>query len=180
MSSANAPATKASSQAGLSGHNPGLSGSRVGMASSQAGPSGNNTQLTGTASEIGILTRNTSIKRFPNTTSSGVPKTFPRTPPKGTTRGALLKVTPSPYAKLVAAEIKKVRDQEEPEDDGEGPWDDTLFFRPTDKDAEGKMTKMTKVMKAKLMMPWLLRSWTMMMGIMKNDSGRFRVHLILF
>jgi len=43
-----------------------------------------------------------------------------------------------------------------------------------------KMKKMTKVMKPKLMMPWLLRSWTMMMGIMKNDSGGFRVRVILF
>jgi len=31
-----------------------------------------------------------------------------------------------------------VRDHEEPEDDGVGPWDDTLFFRPTDEDAEGE------------------------------------------
>jgi len=113
----------------------------VGKASSQAGPSGHNTRLTGTPSEIGRLTSSTSIKRFPKTTSSGDLKRYPRTPPKGTTRGPLLKVTPSPYAKLVAAEIGKVRDHEEPEDDSEGPWDDALFFRPTDEDTEDEDDK---------------------------------------
>jgi len=105
VSRANAPAAKASSQAGPSWHNTGLSGSRVGKASSQAGPLGQNTRLTGTPSEIERLTRSTSIKRLMKTTSSGVPKTFPRTLTKGTTCGPLLKVTPSPYAKLVPAEI---------------------------------------------------------------------------
>jgi len=57
---------------------------------------------------------------------------------KGTTRGPLFKVTPSLYAKLVAAEIGKVRDHEELEDDGKGPWDDALFFRPIDEDRDGE------------------------------------------
>ena len=138
VSRVNTPAAKASSQAGPLEPNTGLSGSRVGNASSQAGPSEYNTRLTGTPSEIGRLTRSTSHKRFLKIPSSGVLKTFLRTPPKGTTRGPLLKVTPSPYGKLEAAEIGEVRDHEEPEDDGEGPWGDALFFRPSNADVEGE------------------------------------------
>ena len=29
-------------------------------------------------------------------------------------------------------------DHEEPEDNDKGPWDDALFFKPTDEDAEGE------------------------------------------
>jgi len=31
-----------------------------------------------------------------------------------------------------------VRDHEKPQDIGEGPWNNALFFRPTDGDAEGE------------------------------------------
>jgi len=67
-----------------------------------------------------------------------VPKTLPKIPTKGTTRGPLPNVTLSPYAKLVATEIGKVWGHQEPQDDSDWLWDDALFFRPTDKDPEGK------------------------------------------